>query len=72
MVQAMAVVMWAMGALAVLMEAPSCGGAVSDVANRSRMAIVWPLTVSARAALSVFDESPPRVTCRGGSLAMHK
>lgn len=62
--------LWAFGALCVLIDAPTCGGSAMNILNRTQAAITWPLTAAANAARSSFELQRRQLVCRDGALAM--
>lgn len=60
-------VVWAFGALAMLMEAPSCPGFMG-MTTRLQSAVAWPLIVAANSVRASVGAPPRYLTCRNGSL----
>ena len=67
--RALAATLWLFGSLAVMIDAPSCGGSLNDLTSRAVVAVVWPLLVSANAARSTFGYERRILACSGGVLS---
>lgn len=64
--------LWALGAIVVLINAPSCNQGWWSPLDRAFTAMWWPWAATAQAAHNTVSKEPRTLWCRNGVLVWHK